>query len=399
MNMKKISAFLIISVLIFSVFGSYVLAKSSSDLDTENSEITIFYANGDWRYEPIKIQVNQNNKYLQALNYLVSGEKLPQGFMNEFPEGFQIESVDFKGNVVDIYINHENILKIDEINYSIDVIKDILSYNIFKMNENINKINVVCDDNVYQTINKEDFFEIKIDSVKEKEIKDLLIKLEEKFKNMSQTEIIEFIKTEKSKAPVINAAVASTYIVVLDPGHGGTDPGAVGTHNGTQYYEKNINLAIALAARSHLLTHPGISVLMTRTTDVSVSLTNRYLLANNNNAKCFVSVHINSSTSSSPNGCTAIYPNNHHISLSKILADVTVDNVQHWTNLVKHRAAYIDNRNLAVLRNTTMPAIITENGFMSSPIDLPYLITSSGQTAIGGQIGYSTWYWLQYWGY
>lgn len=159
-----------------------------------------------------------------------------------------------------------------------------------------------------------------------------------------------------------------------------------------------MNLAIALAAKNELLAHSGISVLMTRSTDVSKSINSRYLYANNNNASCFVSIHVNSSISSTPKGCTGIYPNNHDISLSKILADLNVDNIVHWSNLTKFSSAYKDVRNLGVLRYTSMPAIITENGFISNSSDLSYLRTTTAKTTIGNQIGYSIWYWLQFWG-
>jgi N-acetylmuramoyl-L-alanine amidase len=137
---------------------------------------------------------------------------------------------------------------------------------------------------------------------------------------------------------------------------------------------------------------------MTRSTDVSISVTARYLVANNNNANCFVSIHINSSTSNTAKGCTAIYPNNHDIPRSKLLAELVVDNVSRWTSLTKHRDAYIDIRDLGVLRFTSMPATISESGFMSNSSDLGYLITSSAKTKIGQQIGSATWYWLQFWG-
>ena len=95
---------------------------------------------------------------------------------------------------------------------------------------------------------------------------------------------------------------------------------------------------------------------MTRTTDQTVDLTTRYTLANNNNVDA---VHLNSSTNTSAKGTTAIYPNNHDITGSQDLANWVHQMVTAFTNLTEYRTPYQDERNLAVLRNTTMPAIIT----------------------------------------
>ena len=66
----------------------------------------------------------------------------------------------------------------------------------------------------------------------------------------------------------VSASAAEKITVVLDPGHGGSDPGAAA--NGVQ--EKNLNLSIALACQSELARH-GVSVLMSRTTDENDTLT------------------------------------------------------------------------------------------------------------------------------
>lgn len=393
--MKKISVFLILTLLLTSLFS--IFAYADSDSTKADDLTTIYYINGDWQYQPVSIEAGSEDKNLKALNYLVSGSNLPEGCFNEFPEDFKIEAYQVKGNVASISVSQDNISKIDEVNFSKDVITDILSYNIFQFDTEIKKVNILCGDDVYKTVKKADLFEAKIDPEKEKKVKEKVKELEEKFKGMSQKEIVEYIENEKAGTPTVTAT-ASNFIVVLDPGHGGSDPGAVGTYNGTQYNEKDINLAIAKAAKTELLNHSGISVLMTRSTDVSMSINSRYLYANNNNATCFVSVHINSNTSSTPKGCTAIYPNNHDISVSEILADIVVDNIVNRTSLIKNTDPYMDVRNLGVLRYTNMPAIISESGFMSNSSDLAYLITSSGKTTIGGQIGYSIWYWLEYWG-
>ncbi len=76
--------------------------------------------------------------------------------------------------------------------------------------------------------------------------------------------------------------------IILDPGHGGNDPGAVA--NGLQ--EKNLNLIIALACREELKKY-NCKVVMTRTSDVTVSLADRKIISNNNKADLFVAFHNN----------------------------------------------------------------------------------------------------------
>jgi len=79
--------------------------------------------------------------------------------------------------------------------------------------------------------------------------------------------------------------------VVIDPGHGGKDPGAHG-QRGTE--EKDITLKVALKLRDLLMKEPGLRVLMTRERDVFVELEDRAKFSNGNEADLFVSIHVNS---------------------------------------------------------------------------------------------------------
>jgi N-acetylmuramoyl-L-alanine amidase len=81
------------------------------------------------------------------------------------------------------------------------------------------------------------------------------------------------------------------HTIVIDPGHGGKDPGAVGP-GGTQ--EKDVVLPIALALRDELAARTDMAVFMTRSTDVFVELADRTRFANNKDADLFVSIHANS---------------------------------------------------------------------------------------------------------
>lgn len=90
-------------------------------------------------------------------------------------------------------------------------------------------------------------------------------------------------------------------LVLLDPGHGGMDPGCIGVH-GT--YEKHISLAIGLELRSQLLAHRVCRVAMTRATDVFLPLEERVAIAERRKASLFVSIHENSCPSHRVHGAS-----------------------------------------------------------------------------------------------
>ncbi|MBN1127659.1 MAG: N-acetylmuramoyl-L-alanine amidase [Chitinispirillaceae bacterium] len=96
--------------------------------------------------------------------------------------------------------------------------------------------------------------------------------------------------------PVIkSAANSSISTIVIDPGHGGKDPGAIGP-GGTR--EKEVVLAIALAVRDRLKRHKDIRVFLTREKDVFIPLGERTRMANERKADLFVSIHANATSGS-----------------------------------------------------------------------------------------------------
>ncbi|MEU4640979.1 N-acetylmuramoyl-L-alanine amidase [Micromonospora sp. NPDC023814] len=164
-------------------------------------------------------------------------------------------------------------------------------------------------------------------------------------------------------APVVaGQARAAIPRVYIDPGHGGTDPGAVG--NGLQ--EKALTLDIALQLRSILLANWSVDVRMSRTTDVTRSLTYRTDDANAWGADLFVSVHINSG------GGTGFESYRYPTADS---ATVNLHNALHSRVLSGMRSiGGVADRgqrtaNFHVLRETTMPAVLTENLFIDTVAD------------------------------
>lgn len=85
-------------------------------------------------------------------------------------------------------------------------------------------------------------------------------------------------------------------IIVLDPGHGGSDPGAVRTWKGVDYIEKDINLKISQYTKAELETYEGVKVYLTRDSDVAVGLESRVKFAADLGASVIVSQHINSTS-------------------------------------------------------------------------------------------------------
>ena len=87
-------------------------------------------------------------------------------------------------------------------------------------------------------------------------------------------------------------------LIVIDPGHGGRDPGAVGPAG---VRESDINLQVALRLEQ-LLIHRGHKIILTRREDDYISLTERAAIANKAGADCFISLHCNAATSRQAHG-------------------------------------------------------------------------------------------------
>lgn len=152
----------------------------------------------------------------------------------------------------------------------------------------------------------------------------------------------------------------------IDPGHGGTDTGAVG--NGLR--EKDLTLAIALRIRDLLEGYQNVDVRLSRENDSTLSLTQRTDMANNWGADYFISIHINAG------GGTGFES---YIYISASQNSVNYQNIIHaeimkLLNIVDRGKK---SANFHVVRETNMPAILTENGFIDNPQDAERLKQSS----------------------
>jgi N-acetylmuramoyl-L-alanine amidase len=148
--------------------------------------------------------------------------------------------------------------------------------------------------------------------------------------------------------------------VVVDAGHGGWDPGAVGVNGLT---EKEINLQVAKALRNCLVEYGGAIVEMTRIEDRYVSLASRVKKANLSGADRFISIHHNGSVNPNHNG-TAVYSAKNGSWQSHDLRNKVQKRLRQMTGL---RDLGANTANFYVLRNTTMPAILTEASFITNP--------------------------------
>lgn len=169
--------------------------------------------------------------------------------------------------------------------------------------------------------------------------------------------------TVKPLPPGSSSTVLKNKIIVIDPGHGGSNPGAVANNS----KEADNNLAVALKVRDKLV-QAGAKVLMTRDTDKTVApegsslsdeLEARVTLANSNKADIFVSIHSNSNSDPGIQGAMTFYNNGK----SSALASAVENTLVAQTGAINKGTS---SANFHVLRNTSMPSTLVEMGFVSN---------------------------------
>ncbi|GIO12585.1 hypothetical protein J19TS2_21400 [Cohnella xylanilytica] len=161
----------------------------------------------------------------------------------------------------------------------------------------------------------------------------------------------------------------SLYTVVLDAGHGGKDPGVISI---SKKFEKDFTLPVILKLQAILAADPRLHVVLTRDSDVYPTLRERTDLANSLQADLFLSVHGNSNKKSSPNGSATYYTRE----ASRQLAE-TIQKFAAPSTGLKDNGIIQDN--LFVTRETTMPAVLYEAGFLSNASDEPQMYTDAFQ--------------------
>ncbi len=175
-------------------------------------------------------------------------------------------------------------------------------------------------------------------------------------------------------------------IVVIDPGHGGVDPGAVGIGG---IYEKDIVLDISLQVAS-LLENQGIQAILTRQTDVDLGLQPRVKIANQARANLFVSIHANAISMSRPevNGIETF-----HVAGSIEGQRLAASIQQQLLINTGMRDRGVKRARFYVLVRTKMPAVLVEVGFVTGQEDVlrlndPATRTQMAQAIVQGILNY-----------
>lgn len=183
-----------------------------------------------------------------------------------------------------------------------------------------------------------------------------------------------------------------TYVrqVVIDPGHGGVDPGAIGVNN---IKEKDINLAISLYLKDMLVAN-GYEVIMTRDTDVAIhddifksikkiktsDLKNRLRIIESNPDAIAVSIHQNKFPATSPSGAQMFYGRKNEKSkiLAQSIQEAFVQNIQPNNKRQVKRST----SDVYIVHNVENPIVLVECGFISNYNDANLLTNEEYQQKV-----------------
>jgi N-acetylmuramoyl-L-alanine amidase len=173
----------------------------------------------------------------------------------------------------------------------------------------------------------------------------------------SRTSRVNIIKPERS------------YTVCIDPGHGGTDTGAIGLNG---LYEKDGNLQLSLKV-AKLLEDNGVNVVMTRTDDSTVESEERATIANDSNADLFLALHRNYTASSEAHGVEA-WIHSSGSERSYAIANSILDQLE-AVGISQNRGVRVGTQfdsenNYIVIKQTNMTGLIIEMGFISNETDV-----------------------------
>lgn len=149
--------------------------------------------------------------------------------------------------------------------------------------------------------------------------------------------------------------------IVVDAGHGGTDPGA----HGFSLDEKDVTLDIAKRLQQKLQSE-GATVLMTRESDTYPTLSDRVNLANSQHADSFVSIHCNANDSQSANGSETYWNSQYFGTESKALAQSIQDQLYRQLDTLNRG---IKTADYYVIKNTKMPSVLVETAFITNSSD------------------------------
>ncbi|MDR3190358.1 MAG: N-acetylmuramoyl-L-alanine amidase [Lactobacillaceae bacterium] len=182
------------------------------------------------------------------------------------------------------------------------------------------------------------------------------------------------------KTPVKHMGTLAEATIVLDPGHGGSDSGALSTDE--NHFEKTYTLRLARQVRDVLENDYGAHVVMTRNSDKIVYLSQIPKLAEDNHGDAFISFHFDSAPDANvASGFTAYYY--HTKNDSKLLATDVNDAMDPVMPLQNKGVEFGD---FLVIRDTTVPSILLENGYINDDNDFAYIRSTKYQKTIADSI-------------
>jgi N-acetylmuramoyl-L-alanine amidase len=185
----------------------------------------------------------------------------------------------------------------------------------------------------------------------------------------------------------VSPVQAKEIIVVIDPGHGGSDPGHESS-NTDLLAEKDLNLKISMFLGGYMEQYlENVKVVYTRTDDTFPSLTARVDQANELNADYFISIHCNGNERKSVRGTETHV---HSMSLTKSVELGKAIEKQFRTRAGRKTRGVKDKNDLQhslqVLKYTNMTSVLVECGFMTNEKEAKYLNTTDGQEIIASAI-------------
>ncbi len=257
--------------------------------------------------------------------------------------------------------------------------------------------------------------------IQSKNQKAIIIEIEnKKAKQNDKARLVkELVLSEKHPQKILGGT-SDLCTVVIDPGHGGKDPGATGYQ---KTREKDVCLSLGLKLQEHINSKKGYKAILTRNSDIFLSLDERGIIANKNNADIFISLHANSHENTKITGIETYYlsfasdeearkvaarenfTTTSKISdLEMIFFDLLQNNKINQSSIL---AGYVHNamvnkisdkyhekiRNLGikhapmrVLINTEMPCILIETAFISNPKEAKKLKSLAFQNTLSASI-------------
>lgn len=177
------------------------------------------------------------------------------------------------------------------------------------------------------------------------------------------------------------ASPQPTKIIFVDPGHGGRDPGTQ-MRKWPNLKEKTLTLEVAKQVEQQLTTL-GYCVAMSRRSDSTVSLQRRVVMAGNNKASVFVSIHINSCPNKRISGAEIFYYSNpKNAARTKSSQQLAQCLCKRFSQLLPIRPRGVKTGNFCVIRETAMPAVLIETAFITNAGEARLLSLPSFKTKL-----------------